>query len=146
MKTLAPIALVLLSGCITTMDAAETALVGAHRTLMQIDAEFAPAYEQARERAREESATWEERDAKIEKWEKARESIVAAGNALKTTALAISIARDGFDSNWQTQACKLMEALEDLRRNLAAVGADIPPEIVSAILAMRTAVEGACHG
>jgi len=136
----------LLIGCVSTMDAAETALVSAHRTLMKIDAEFAPLYEQARERARVESDTWEERDAKIEEWERARESMLAAGNALKTTALAISIARDGFDSNWQAQACKLMTSLEDLRRSLAAVGVDVPPEIVSAILAMRAAVEGVCNG
>jgi len=146
MKRLVPIFLVVLAGCVSTMDAAETALVSAHQTLMKIDADFAPLYEQARERARVESDTWEERDAKIEEWERARESMLAAGNALKTTALALSIARDGFDSNWQTQACKLMVSLEELRRNFAAVGVDIPPEIVSVILAMRAAVEGACNG
>ena len=146
MKRIALIFPLLLAGCVSTMDAAETALVTAHQTLMQVDAEFAFLYEQARERAREESNTWEERDEKIEKWERARKSMVAAGNALKTTALAISIARDGYDSNWQAQACKLMVALEDLRRSFASVGVKVPAGIVSAMIAMRAATEGKCDG
>lgn len=146
MKRLAPILLVTLAGCVSTMDAAEAGLVGAHRALMEADAQFAPLYEQAREHAREESGSWEERDAKIEKWETARKSFVTVGNALKTAALSLAIARDGFDANWEAQFCKLVKSLDELRENLTDIGVKIPPEAASAILAIRAAVGVGCDG
>jgi len=91
---------------------------------MRIDAQFADLYEQARIDARENSSSWEERDSTIAKWEKAREALVAAGFALKSAALAIAIAEDGYLTDWIRRTARAVEALKAAEQSLAALDVD----------------------
>lgn len=119
--------LLLLTGCTSSaIDSAQTTLVTAHYALLEIDSEFAPLYEKARENARASSSTWEERDKKIEPWEKARKAITATGMSLKAAALSLEIAREGFYSGWEHRMGCLLNSLNQLRETLLELNVKIP--------------------
>ena len=115
-----------LTGCGSHLKTARSSIALAGHAWMQLDKQFAPAYEQARIEAREASESWEERDAKIAKWEKAREALTATGHALKAAALSVSIAEDGNYSGWQKSVARAFEALDAAYSALEAVGVEIP--------------------
>lgn len=96
------------------------------------DGVFSEAYKKARENARSSSSTWEERDAKIKLWDDARSALIAAGFALKTAALSISIADDGFKTDWKTQTIKALVAIDSAFKALDAVGIHVSRDNVTA--------------
>jgi len=116
----------LLAGCGSQLNAARSTVALAGAAWMELDSRFAVNYEQARIEARESSESWEERDAKIERWESARKALIAAGHALKAAALSIAIAEDGHYSGWQKSVSRAFEALDAACSALETVGVDIP--------------------
>ncbi len=120
----------MLLGCgSSALTAARKTIVIAGQAWMEVDSDFSVAYERARIEARETSSTWEERDAKLEKWEEARKAVVASGLAIKSAALAVSIADDGYTSDWSVQLKKMTEAIKSLYQALQVIGIEIPDAI-----------------
>lgn len=122
--------LVLLTSCSGgQLQTAKRSLVAAHSVYIEIDSSFSSMYEQARENARLTSESWEERDAKLEQWEKAKKSLISTGYALKTAAMSIDIAEEGLGSDWRIQIKKVTEAFDSLCKCLEAVDIRIPKKI-----------------
>lgn len=120
----------LLIGCgNTALNTAKKTVIVVGQAWMEVDSDFSVAYEKARVEARETSSTWEERDAKLEKWEEARKAVVASGLAVKSAALAVSIADDGYTSDWSVQLKKMIEAIKSLYQALQVIGIEIPDAI-----------------
>lgn len=113
----------------TALTTAKKTVIVIGQAWIEVDSDFSVAYEQARIEARETSSTWEERDAKLEKWEAARKAVVTTGLAVKTAALAISIAEDGHVSDWPVQLKKMTEAIKSLYQALQVIGIKIPDAI-----------------
>lgn len=135
MKNILPITFCfVLSGCgASVLDAAQNTVVTAHQGVMKFDACFAPVYEAARIKAREESETREELEKRIAPWETVRKSLVTALIAIKTAALSINIAQDGHSSDWIKRTACVMEALTELEKAIKAVGVTLPPQISEAL-------------
>lgn len=123
--TILPI-IFLLTSCGGQLQTAKKSLVVAHGVYTEIDSNFAVLYEQARESARWTSESWEERDRVLEQWEKARKTLVSTGYALKTAAMSLAIAEDGFKTDWQVQVKKVVEVFESLKECLENVDVKIP--------------------
>lgn len=122
-------------GCgesILTTTRSTISIVG--QTWITADEQFSVAYEQARINARNTSSTWDERDAKLVKWESARTALLAAGQAIKTAALAISIAEEGFKSDWTVQVPKALAAIDEAFKLLETVGIKVPVAAKEAVL------------
>jgi len=137
--------LFLFAGCgSAALDAAKTTVVAAGQVWMEADSKFAPAYEQARIEARESSDSWEERDAKIEKWEDGRTALITAGFALKSAALAIAIAEDGHATDWIRRTACAVEALRAAEQALAALKVDLAG--LSKVLELSHRLVGTCEG
>lgn len=118
-------------GCVNSeLKAAKTTVIVIGQAWMELDSTFAPAYEQARIHARDTSSTWQERDQKLEKWEAARKALVSSGLAVKTAALAVSIAEDGYTSDWQGQLKKTTEAIKSMCQALQVIGMKVPDAIL----------------
>jgi len=118
----------LTTGCgNAALRTAHSTVVVLGQTWTEADATFAPMYELARIAARDTSNSWTDRDKKLEKWEKARAALTAAGLAIKTAALAISIAEDGFTSDWTIQIGRAIDAVTATCEALKVVGI-VPPE------------------
>lgn len=136
MKKALPFILLFVAGCgASALDAAQTTVVAAHRALLEFDSEFAPLYQAARANARKESKSWEERDEKIAPWEDVRKAVTTAGLSLRTAALAIEIARDGFESDWEKRMGCVVRALLSLESTLGEIGIKVPPSISKTIRA-----------
>lgn len=116
-----------ITGCgNAALRTAHSTVVVLGQTWIKADEAFAPIYEQARISARDSTSTWAERDKKLEPWEKARTALVAAGLTIKTAALAISIAEDGFTSDWTVQIVKAIDAITATCEALKVVGITLP--------------------
>lgn len=121
-------------GCgASVLDAAQKTVVTAHRGVMEFDARFAPVYEAARIKAREESATREELEKRIAPWEAVRKNLVTTLLIIKTAALSISIAQDGYSSDWIKRTACVMEALTALEETIKSAGLTLPFQISEAL-------------
>lgn len=115
------------------LQAAKKTVITVGQAWMEVDSDFSVAYEKARIEARETSSTWEERDAKLEKWEAARKAVVASGLAVKTAALAVSVAEDGYLSDWSAQVKKVIEAARAMYQALQIIGVKVPESIATLV-------------
>ena len=127
----------------STLSTAKSTVVAAGQVWMEADAQFAPAYEQARIEARDSSSSWEERDAKIEKWEEGRKALVAASFALKSAALAVAIAEDGHSTDWIRRTACAVESLKAAEQSLAALDLDLTG--LSKVLELSQHLVGTCE-
>ncbi len=128
------LAVVFFLGCGNSMiKVASSTVIVAGQAWMEADAEFAPAYEQARIEARESSSSWQERDEQLASWEKARDALAAAGLAIKTAALSISIMEDGFQTDWSKQTLKAIKAATSAFQMLKKLGIETPIAILSTL-------------
>jgi hypothetical protein len=117
----------LINGCGSSpLQNAKTTVSSLGIVWMQIDESFSKAYEKARIDARESSNTWEERDEKLEAWEKGRKAVEASGMALKSAALAISIADQEPGIDWKKQTEQALEALQAAFTALELLDLKIP--------------------
>lgn len=117
----------MLAGCgASALDRARSTVITLGRVLTEVDAQFAPAYEQARVRARAESNTLEERDRRLAEWESARSALSAAFRLVQIAALSLELAEDELAGDWPSVLAKSIDAIRKLCDALKAVGLDVP--------------------
>jgi hypothetical protein len=132
-----------LNGCgQSSLQNAKSTVIAVGMAWMEVDDQFADAYEKARVNARETSSTWEERDEKIASWEEARKMVAATGFAIKSAALAISIAEERELGGWQNMTEKALEAVASAFDALEKLDLKIPAKARKALETGRMLLEG----
>jgi len=123
---------------LTTIGCASSVLQSAHTTVVTLgqiwaeaDAVFAVSYEQARIEARESSSTLEERNQKLIAWENARSALISSGLLIKTAALSISIAEDGYQSDWSIQLSRAIDAINAMYKAIKIIGIELSESTLS---------------
>lgn len=121
-------ALMLVTACgASAAEEARGALGTAARALVIVDQTFADEYERARVEARETSSTWDERDAKVAKWETARDALRASRSSLLAAEAAIDAYESDEAGDWLGQAVCVASSLSHLRAAFRDVGISVPP-------------------
>jgi hypothetical protein len=128
-----------MSACSASISPAQNAINITARVLVEADKLYAPYYEQARIEARESSSSWEERDAKLEDWDRVANLLIESYRWLGAAESLV----DTWESCAMDQKCQLLKTMGCLLHQVIALqegfeklGIEFPKEMktVSATL------------
>lgn len=137
----------LLAGCGGPPELVQRTITVTSTSVADFDARVGPVYRDTRERCREESATWEERDQCVGAWEELPRTLGIARSALHAAQHAAEAWDDGAEegARWTDVVPCLAAALGDLVSVATAIGFQLPAEIDTAI-GLATSFGGSCDG
>lgn len=135
-RPLAPIFLSLfLLACGASMTkTARTAINTTAVAVTQTDKLLAPLYAQARVDARETSASWQERDAKMQHWDAVTDAVLATYKFLAAAEIGLNAWEIGDgDKDFLLAAACTAQSLDHLRQGLAELEINLPDAIDRAL-------------
>jgi len=140
-------AILMFIACSNTTQIAQQALNTTAKIVVAVDAAYAPQYEKARIEARETSTSWEERDAKLENWDKAADAIESSYRWLAAAQAAIDTAetcKRVQDCHFGNVMLCLISALRDIQEGLDALDLSNPQINDALDLLVKIAPKGQC--